>query len=144
MNNNNDELITAEDIEGAADAAFLDVEVPEWTPKSMKDAGKIKKIRLQCMTAREAIDFTKLSADPARRDEAMIRVIQLCAVNDKGEKLFTERQIEVLGKKSFDVLNRLQHDALKVCGFGKKNMEAQEAARKNDSGEAPSGASPTA
>lgn len=143
MSDNND-LITAEDIEGAADAAFLDVEVPEWTPKALREQGKIKKIRLQCMTAREAIEFTKLSGDPARRDEAMIRVVQLCAVDEKGEKLFTEKKLEALGKKSFDVLNRLQHDALKVCGFGKKNMEAQEAARKNDSGEAPSGASPTA
>lgn len=128
-------LITADDILTAYDTDYLEIEVPEWTPKDMKAEGKVKKIRLQVMSAKEAIDFTKLSRaqnTKGEEDDSLIRIIQLSAVDDEGKKLFTTAQLEHIKTRSFKVLVRLQDEALKLNGFTKTAAMKMEAEVKKD------------
>jgi len=134
-------LITAEDILSAYDTDFVEVEVPEWTPKEMKDKGETKKLRLQVMSAKEAIDFTRISGKEQRdiaagkdgaEDTSLLRIIQLCAVDDNGKKLFTVQQLDEIKSRSFKVLVRLQDEALKVNGFTKRSAEKLEDGVKKD------------
>ena len=130
-----EKLVSVEDIMQAYDTEFIEVDVPEWTPTQMKNEGKVKKIRLQVMSAKEAIDFTKLSQRQAKdglEDDSLVRIIQICAVDGDGKKLFTTEQLEQIKTRSFKVLVRLQDEALKVNGFTKTSAKAIEEQVKKD------------
>ena len=108
-----DQMLTVDDILGAEDLTTIDVEIPEW-PKN----GNPGVIRLKTMTAKESIFFTKsMQNNPQNRDNAMIRLIQRCAITDAGDPLFTEAQVKALSEKSVRVFNKLQKAALELNGF---------------------------
>lgn len=128
-------LVSVGDIMQAYDTEYIEVDVPEWTPAAMKAEGKVKKIRLQVMSAKEAIDFTKLSQRQAREgqeDDSLVRIIQICAVDGDGKKLFTTEQLDQIKTRSFKVLVRLQEEALKVNGFTKTSAKIVEDQVKKD------------
>lgn len=130
-----EKLVSVDDIMQAYDTEFIEVDVPEWTPTQMKNEGKVKKIRLQVMSAKEAIDFTKLSHRQAKdglEDDSLVRIIQICAVDSEGKKLFTTEQLDQIKTRSFKVLVRLQDEALKVNGFTKTSAKAVEEQVKKD------------
>lgn len=128
-------LVSMEDILQAYDTEYVEVPVPEWTPADDKAAGKVRSIRLQVMSAKEAIDFTKLSQKQSKEgleDDSLIRIIQICAVDSNGRKLFTADQLEQIKTRSFKVLARLQDEALKVNGFTKESQKKVEESVKKD------------
>jgi hypothetical protein len=130
-----EKLVSVDEIMNAYDTEFIEVEVPEWTPAALKQEGKVKKIRLQVMSAKEAIDFTKLSQRQAKEgleDDSLVRIIQICAVDGDGKKLFTAEQLEQIKTRSFKVLVRLQDEALKVNGFTKESARKIEEQVKKD------------
>lgn len=130
-----EKLVSVDDIMQAYDTEFIEVDVPEWTPTALKNEGKVKKIRLQVMSAKEAIDFTKLSQRQAKdglEDDSLVRIIQICAVDGDGKKLFTTEQLEQIKTRSFKVLVRLQDEALKVNGFTKESAKKIEEQVKKD------------
>lgn len=130
-----DDLVGMDDILNAYDTDYVDVDVPEWTPKEAKDRGEVRKIRLQVMSAKEAIDFTKLSNKQAKEgleDDSLLRIIQICAVDKQGRKLFTMDDLDKIRTRSFKVLVRLQDEALKVNGFTKVSARAMAESVKKD------------
>jgi hypothetical protein len=122
-------LLTADQILGAEDLDYVDVPVPEWTPAGQETLC----VRMQVMSAKEAMTFAAEQGDKKKRRDAMVKLICRCAIDDKGERLFTDDQMDALYEKNFRVFQLLQNEALKLNGFAVEDEEedADEAA-KND------------
>lgn len=105
-------FLTAADIFAADDAATIEVDVPEWGGS----------VRLRKMTAADSIAY---GASPA--GEALLKLIELCAIDSEGNRLFTGDDVERLKTRAWDVCVRLHAAAAKLNGIG----PGAEAAAKN-------------
>lgn len=106
-------LLTAEQILGMDDLNTVDVEIPEWSIN-----GEPGVVRLKALTAREAMTFQKqMQSNNKAREDAMISVVVLSAVDENGERLFNQKQMELLREKSVRVFTRLQRAAMELNGF---------------------------
>lgn len=125
---------TADDIFSCDDSSPLEVTVKEW-----RKNGKIAKFWLRQLPADEAILFENTVKD--RGTDGMYLILIACAVDapEHGKQIFTPEAIERLKKRNIRVLDRLQRLALHHIGMGPD----PDAARKNGSGEAVPGASPS-
>jgi hypothetical protein len=104
------DVLNFEEIKEARDLTFEDVDVPEW--------GVGKKIRLQVLSAKEAIEFSKAMRDPAKKDDAIVRIVALCAVNRDGTRMIQgDAAMTIFKGKSIVVFNRLQKKCLVMNGF---------------------------
>lgn len=110
-------FLTAKDILDSNDLETAEMEVPEWGGT----------LRLRVMTADEAIKFQDVLNTPAKKS-AWVKLLALCAVDADGNRLFSDREMELLKKKSTAVFLRLQDFLLKLNGF---TQEAADKA-KND------------
>lgn len=123
-------LLTAEEILAGADVTRLEsieVKVGEWTPGWTPDNDvEARKVRIRVMTGDEAMVFAANQAKPGIQD-AMMRLICTCAVNEDNNPVFNEQQLKQIGGLSFGVLQRLQNAALILNGFAEEE-DAQEAA----------------
>jgi len=105
----------------ALDRAKVDVPVPE--------LGTGKVIPIWGMTPRERSEFedrqTRLSKVQRDKQKTQIRerILVECCRNDDGVQLFTLQQIEQLGKRRGDVVERLVNVALELSGFTSKDLE---------------------
>lgn len=111
-------LLTEEEILSADDLDYVDVPVPEWTPKG---AAKPKCIRLRAMSAADGIKFTEEIGGEARKN-GMVKILVACAIKADGSPMFTAQQLEALKKKNIRVFSRLQDEALKLNGFTKNGL----------------------
>lgn len=99
----------------------IDVPVPE--------LGEGKVIPIWGMTPRERSEFedkqSRLSKDQRAKQKTQIRerILVECCRNDDGVQLFTLQQIEQLGKRRGDVVERLVNVALETSGFTTKDVE---------------------
>jgi hypothetical protein len=106
-------ILTAEQILGMDDLNVEEVEVPEWPVD-----GQPGIIRLKTMSAREAMNSQKqMNVSPKAREDAMINLIVMSAVDEKGDRIFTAKQVEMLRDKSMRVFVRLQKAAMSLNGF---------------------------
>jgi hypothetical protein len=137
-------LLSAEEILAADDLRHTDVPVPEWTPGYI-EGGDVepRAVRLRVLQADEAIDFaTSLQgADAGVKNELVISLIAVCAIDENGDRLFAEDQVAGLRKKSFSVYQRLQNAVLILNGFADEEKAIE--AEKKDSGEIQGSDSPT-
>lgn len=122
-------ILSAADIFAVEDREIIDIPVPEWKGT----------LRLQALTAAEAIEFTNMADNPATKQNAFVRIVALCAVDENRKRLFTDADMQKLRTKSAKIFMRLQEAALKLNGWDKASREAA----KNASGEAATVASPT-
>lgn len=121
-------LLSREAILGASQSKTEDVDVAEW--------GGAVRIAVMSGAARDA--FTERQASEKQPYSVFqARLIVATAVDEHGQALFTEADIEALRGKHISVLDRLVAVALRVNGM---QAGAVEAAEKN-SAAAPSGAS---
>ena len=120
-------LLTAEEILAADDLTHTDVPVPEWTPGYI-EGGELeaRSVRLRVMTADEAIVFatSTQSGDAGERNELVVTLIAACAIDENGERLFSQEQVGALKKKSFVVYQRLQEAVLLLNGFADEDDAA--------------------
>lgn len=113
-------ILSAEQILGMDDLNTIDVEIPEWPVN-----GEPGLVRLKTMSAREALNFQKqMSASPKNRDDAMINVVVMSAVDEAGTRIFTAKQVEQLRDKSIKVFTRLQKAAMELNGFSEPGTQA--------------------
>jgi len=118
--------LTAEQILGMDDLNTMDVEVPEWPID-----GEPGTIRLKTLSAREAMTFQKsMQSSPRAREDAMVNIVVLSAVDEDNNRLFNPKQVEALRDKSVKVFTRLQTAAMELNGFATPKKELDEA--KND------------
>lgn len=103
--------LSATDILEQSDTDPLRVEIPEWRKKGSDKPGVLW---LRVLPADEAIAMQDLVLkDEASKKEGMFRMVIACAIDEQGNRLFTEAALEPLKKKAFKVLNRLQVLALR-------------------------------
>jgi hypothetical protein len=108
--------LSASEIMDAKDIETIDVDVPEW--------GGF--VRLRALSGEDALKFVEM----VQKDSsgAAMKIVALCAIDDRGEPLFSLDQVEQLKRKSMKALMRLQKEALRLNGLS----EDAPAVAKND------------
>jgi hypothetical protein len=120
VENGKKRYLTAEQILEMDDLNTMDVEVPEWPID-----GEPGLVRLKTLSAREALTFQKqMQVNAKAREDAMVSIVVLSAVDENGERLFNQKQVELLRDKSVKVFTRLQTAAMELNGFSNPSKDA--------------------
>jgi hypothetical protein len=98
-------ILSAQDILDAQDIVTEVVDVPEWGGS----------VILRTLTGAEAIQLGKLGETDKEATSAQVLV--LCAVDEKGERIFSEGDVELLKKKSMRAMLRVQKAAMEINGL---------------------------
>lgn len=111
-------LLTKAAILAAADFKTIDCEVPEWggTVRLRGMSGAERDAwEAEVMDAREAgkLNYTNFRA----------RLVARCLIDEQGQRLFTDSDIEALGRKSALALMRVFEAAQKLNGLSKGDVE---------------------
>lgn len=113
-------LLSADEILAADDRVYEIVPVPEWNGE----------VRLRSLTGKERDSFeASLSEQKGNKVKRNVenfraRLVSLCAVDDEGKQLFTNRQqVELLGNKSVAALQRVFDKCNEMNGFSDKDIE---------------------
>ena len=115
-------LLTKDQILGADDRDSVEVEVPEWGGA----------VRIAAMTAAERDAFEasmidgKGKSDAKRLQNFRARFVASCIVDDDGNRLFSDKDIVALGKKSSAPISRLFDDCRKLNGMTDEDVEELE------------------
>ena len=110
-------FLTKDEILGADDLPFKDVDCPEWKGT----------VRVRTMTGdeRDAFESSLLGPDgkPTRKLTGLrALLVSLTVTNDKNERLFTEADVEALGRKSSKALNRVFAAAQSLNGLSQADV----------------------
>ena len=101
-------FLSASEILAAQDIETVDVDVPEWGGT----------VRLRAMSGEEAAKF--VDSLGGKTSTSAVKVVMLCAINEKGDPLFSEEQLELLKKKSLRAILRLQKEVLRINGMSEE------------------------
>lgn len=112
-------LLSRDQVLGAEDLSYEIVDVPEW-------GGKVR-VRGLTGTERDAFEasMVKSTGKIQKIDTANIRA-KLCAltmVDDEGERLFTDSDVALLGKKSASALDRVYDAAARLSKITKEDVD---------------------
>ena len=129
-------LLSRDTILGA-DRRTEDVDVPEW--------GGTVRVRGLSGTERDAYEATivRVRGDGSQEftlANARARLVALTACDENGERIFTDKDVTALGKKSATALERVYDVARRVSGLATEDVDKAA----EDFGDAPSGASTSA
>lgn len=124
--------LSKDDIFKADDLPVEDVDVPEW--------GGVVRVRGLTGKERDRFEF-KMAA--ARKDPASAQVraeiVGRCIVDEDGDRVFSDRDIDRLGDKSGEALDRVFEKVRELSGMGDDAVEEAAA----DLDPAPDGSSPS-
>jgi hypothetical protein len=134
-------LLSAGQIEDAADLDYIDEPVPEWKGAE----GEPGIVRLLQLDAGTGLDLSAEMDDPKNTRIGMFLIIIYCAVDANNVRLWPtpprtdptyndiiQSHIAKLKKKSMKVLNRLQRSCLKLNGMLREATNNSEVALKKD------------
>ena len=117
--------LTRDLILAALDLPTADVECPEW--------GGVVKVRAMTGAERDAFEAAMVVVDEKKEDRRVKMLnlrARLCAQVIVGEDgvsaIFSEKDVEELGKKSAKALNRVFNTARYLSGFSEKDVEELE------------------
>lgn len=126
-------MLTKEQILKADDLKFEEIDVPEWGGK----------VRIKTLKGSERDSFEDSITESKGRDTTVnmrnlrAKLCALTIVDGNGDRVFNERDIPLLGKKSAKVLDRIFSVAQELSGIGEKDIETlaknSEAAQNEDS-----------
>ena len=112
-------LLSKEQILSAEDLKSEIVEVPEW--------GGSVKVRMMTGTERDAFEtsiFEVKGKDTERNFvDLRAKLVARTLIDENGERLFTDKDIALLGKKSAKALDRVFQVAQQLNGIGKEAVE---------------------
>ena len=93
--------LTRDEILNAKDLNYEDVEVPEW--------GGTVRVRAMMAYERDELELEALEAQkkPAAVRNLRARLVARCVVDADGKRIFTDADVEALGKKHGAVIDRL-------------------------------------
>lgn len=115
-------VMTKEQIQAVNDLPSEDVEVPEWGGS----------VRLRTMTGEERDAFEAEVYDVkgeeviVKRDNYMAKLLCRCLVDDSGNRIFNDKEVKELGKKSAKALKRLFAVAQDLNGLSREVQEELE------------------
>lgn len=132
-------LLTREAILEASDLATEDVEVPEWGGAvRVRSLTGIERDAYESSIASVRWEGTKATIQ-SNQTNIRARLVALSAVDDAGAKLFTEKDVLILGQKSAAALERVFKVAQRLSGLSDQDVEEL----KRQLGEGPSDGSGT-
>jgi len=114
--NDQKKYLTAGEILSAQDIETVDVEVPEWGGT----------VRLKSLSGEEASRFGEMFEKD--KTGASLKILALSAVNEEGERLFSDTEVAQLKRKSLRAILKLQKEALRINGL----TDDEEKKTKND------------
>jgi hypothetical protein len=96
------------------------VTVPEWGGN----------VRVRALTGKERDTFEQMSIKRGAKGEIEVnmvnmraRLVSLCVVDEKGERIFTDADVARLGRKSASALERVAKVAQRLSGIGEEAKE---------------------
>jgi len=119
--NKNKKSLKAESIFEADDLPRIWIPTPEW--------GKNSGVYIRGMTGIERDTFeanvSGMDSDSGRIDFRNLRakLVSMCAVDEEGNRIFNDSQVELLGQKSGAVLDILFDTARKASGIGDNDVK---------------------
>lgn len=110
-----------EEILALADQAFEDVPVPQWG----------RTVRVGSMTAADRDDwemeaYLERKATNSAPKNVRARLVARCVIDEAGERVFKDADIEALGRKNAKALDVLYDAAIRVNGIEQKEQKAIE------------------
>jgi len=127
-------MLTKEDILKAEDLDFEEIEIKEWGGS----------VRVRCMTGSERDAFEasvyEIKGNKANiiRENFRAKLIARTLVDENSERLFTDKEIELVGKKGSKPLDKIFKVAQKLNGLSQadeddlvKNLEGEEESTSN-------------
>lgn len=112
-------LLSREQILGAEDLGTTDVEVPEW--------GGTVRVRGLSGAERDAFEASMVeirgNSRKVRLENIRARLVALATVDENGERLFSDKDVEELGKKSGVALDRVWEAARNLSGLSDDDVE---------------------
>ena len=111
-------MLGRDQILGAKDLVTEEVEVPEWGGS----------VLVRALSGSELDEFEGENYDVANgqvvmnKRNARARLLSRAICNDKGEALFTKKDVDALGKKSSRALNRVVVVAEQLNGIDKRAL----------------------
>lgn len=120
-------LLTKQQINASKDLKSEIVEVKEWGIKVGNEfVQHVKVVELMCKE-KSAYEASMLDFDTqkVRRDvgDFRSRLLGLTLVDEQNNRLFTDKEIEELGKKSATVMDRIYDVAAKLSGLTKEKED---------------------
>ena len=109
---NKDQILQAKDLPTET------VEVPEW--------GGSVIVKTMTGTERDAYESSIVKGKKVDMTNIRAKLCAICIVDDNGERLFTDRDVVALSKKSAKALDRIFDVAQKLNGLGKADVEELE------------------
>lgn len=108
--------LTRDEILQAADTKFIEVEVPEW--------GGSVKLASMSGKARDAFETSILNkTGGVNTVNLRAKLVAASIVDNNGNLIFGDSDIEALGKKSYLALDRVFNEAQKLNAIGQKEVE---------------------
>jgi len=111
-------LLSKSQILSAVDHKTEDLEVKEW--------GGTVRISTMSGSDRDKWEADTYGGDKPKVDDFRARFVALCLVNEKGERLFTDKEVAQLGAKSVAALDRVYRAAQKLNALGEAADEELE------------------
>lgn len=115
-------LLTKDQIIGADDLPYQDIEVPEW--------GGSVRVRTMTGSERDAFEDSiskvvdgKFEMD---RKDYRAKLLSRVLVDDKGQRIFSDKEVDLLGRKSAKAIGRLMDVAQELNALSKGETEALE------------------
>lgn len=114
-------LLTRAQIDTADDRTWKDLDVPEW-------GGKVRILALSG-TERDAYEASMVRVGTTGKvagvnlQERSARLLAKCIVGEDFERLYTDKEVQALGRKNGQVIKRLYEAAQKLSGLGKDSVE---------------------
>lgn len=108
--------LSKDDILKADDLPVEDVDVPEW--------GGVVRVRGLTGKERDRFEFKMAAArkDPASA-QVRAEVVGRCIVDENGDRLFTDRELDRLGDKSGEALDRVFEKVRELSGMSDDAIE---------------------
>ena len=115
-------LLGRDQILGAVDLPTVDVEVPEW--------GGTVRVRMMTGGERDAFEAGTITRHGRKIEQNLVniraRLVALCVVDEKGQRLFSEADAAALGQKSAAALNRVFNAAQQLNALTEEGAAAAE------------------
>ena len=102
-------LISSRQVQESNDVRYRDIPVDEWEEGAS--------LRIRSFTARELVSFTSLKGD--NQKQGIVRGLIMCAVDENGDRIFTNDDIGWLMDKNVKILHRIQEAILIHNGMRK-------------------------
>lgn len=120
-------LLGRDEILKADDLKTEDIPVPEWASKDNPDA--FVRVRMLTGTERDKfeasmVEMKKDGSAKANRENVRARLLILCVVNERGELMFNNADIKLLGGKSAKALERVVNAVNELNAFTEEDLDS--------------------